>query len=256
MSDQTPGTRIDVTLVAGGMYHDIDFARLELLKLLGEHEEFRVRVQPDYEDTDAIAAGSILVSYTCNVRPSVEAQERIRQWVIDGGRWVALHGTNSALDLGTPQGVDSPRVFPVWVDTLGSQFIAHPPIAPYLVELSDPDHWLVAGVEPFETDDELYLSEHADRDALQPLLHTTWSGNARGFVESDWTTGNDRHLVMYLRELGAGAVLYNTLGHCRGHYDMVPVVDYYPKIERGSWDQPAYAELLRRSLRWARGATA
>jgi type 1 glutamine amidotransferase len=251
-----PGSRIDVTLVAGGMYHDIDFARLELLKLLGEHPEFRVRVQPDYEDTDAIAAGSILISYTCNVRPSLEAQNRIRQWVIDGGRWVALHGTNSALDLGTPKGVDSPRIFPVWVDTLGSQFIAHPPIAPYLVELSEPDHWLVAGVEPFETDDELYLSEHADRDALRPLLHTTWSGTARGFVESDWTTGNDRHLVMYLRELGAGAVLYNTLGHCRGHYDMVPVIDFYPTIERGSWDQPAYAELLRRSLRWARGATA
>ncbi len=256
MSEQNAGSRIDVTLVAGGMYHDIDFARLELLKLLGEHDEFRVRVQPDYEDTDAIAAGSILVSYTCNVRPSVEAQERIRQWVIDGGRWVALHGTNSALDIGTPQGVDSPRVFPLWADTLGSQFIAHPPIEPYLVELSDPDHWLVAGVEPFETDDELYLSEHANLEALHPLLHTTWSGTARGFVESDWTDGTDRHLVMYVRELGAGAVLYNTLGHCRGHYDMVPVVDFYPKIERGSWDQPAYAELLRRSLRWARGATA
>ncbi|MUH56323.1 MAG: ThuA domain-containing protein, partial [Actinobacteria bacterium] len=47
----TPGRRIDVTLVAGGKYHDIDFARRELLTLLGEHEEFRVRVQPDYEDT-------------------------------------------------------------------------------------------------------------------------------------------------------------------------------------------------------------
>jgi hypothetical protein len=51
-------------------------------------------------------------------------------------------------------------------------------------------------------------------------------------------------------------VLYNTLGHCRGHYDMVPVVDYYPNIERGSWEHPAYYELLRRSLRWARGETA
>ena len=99
--------------------------------------------------------------------------------MIDGGRWVALHGTNSALDIGTPQGVDSPRVFPLWADTLGSQFIAHPPIEPYLVELSDPDHWLVAGVEPFETDDELYLSEHANLEALHPLLHTMWSGTAR-----------------------------------------------------------------------------
>ena len=237
------------------MYHDIDFARRELLALLAEHDEFRVRVQPDYEDAEAIVAGSILISYTCNVRPSEAAQERIRAWVQAGGRWVALHGTNAALDVGTPNGVDSPRIFPLWANTLGSQFIAHPPIAPYLVESTSPDHWLVSGIDPFETDDELYLSEYADRDALVPLLHTTWSGSARGFVEHDWTQTLDQHLVMYLRQLGDGAVLYNTLGHCRGHYDMAPLVPYYPKIERGSWEQPVYFELLRRSLRWARGAT-
>ena len=255
MSDQAPGSRIDVTLVAGGMYHDIDYARLELLKLLGEHEEFRVRVQPDYEDTDAITAAPILVSYTCNVRPSESAQQAIRAWVERGGRWLALHGTNSALDIGTPNGVDAPRVFPVWADTLGSQFVAHPPIMPYLVERSTEDHWLVAGIEPFETDDELYVCEHADRGALESLLHTRWQGEARGFVEHDWTDGPEEHLVMYLRPLGEGAVLYNTLGHCRGHYDMVPAMDYYPQIERGSWEHPAYYELLRRSIRWARGAT-
>lgn len=254
MSSSPTGSRIDVTLVAGGMYHDIDYARLELLNLLSEHDEFRVRVQPDYEDAGAIAAGSILVSYTCNVRPSEAAQTTIRSWVAGGGRWVALHGTNAALDVGTPNGVDSPRVFPLWADTLGSQFVAHPPIAPYLVEVTAPGHWLVSGIDAFETDDELYLSEYADREQLVPLLHTTWSGTARGFVEGDWTSGPDQHLVMYVRELGEGAVLYNTLGHCRGHYDMAPLVPYYPNIERGSWEQPAYRELLRRSLRWARGA--
>jgi uncharacterized protein len=249
-----PGSRIDVTLVAGGKYHDIDFARRQLLDLLAEHDEFRVRVQPDYEDAAAITRGSILVSYTCDVRPSDDAQRAIRAWVQGGGRWVALHGTNAALDLGGPNGVDSPRVFPIWADTLGSQFVAHPPIQPYLVEITEPDHWLVADLEPFETDDELYLSEYADRAALRPLLHTTWQGDARGFVEHDWSQGDAQHLVMYLRQLGDGAVLYNTLGHCRGHYDMVPVLAYYPRIERCSWDKPQYVELLRRSLRWARGA--
>ncbi len=251
-----PGRRIDVTLVAGGKYHDIDYARLQLLTLLAEHEEFRVRVQPDYEDTSAIAKSSILVSYTCDVRPSVEAQQAIRSWVDSGGRWVALHGTNSALDLGGPNGVDSPRVFPLWAETLGSQFVAHPPIQPYRVEVTDDDHWLVNGIEPFDTDDELYLSEYHDREALKTLLHTTWTGDAKGFVESDWNAGDGFHPIMYLRPLGDGAVLYNTLGHCRGHYDMVPVLDYYPRIERCSWDQPAYYELLRRSLRWARGLDA
>lgn len=249
----TPGRRIDVTLVAGGKYHDIDFARRELLTLLGEHEEFRVRVQPDYEDTSGIEKSSILVSYTCDVRPSEKAQADIRAWVENGGRWVALHGTNAALTLGGPNGVDAPRCFPSWADTLGSQFVAHPPIQPYTVEVSDPHHWLVAGIDSFDTDDELYLSEYANRDALHALLHTTWQGDAKGFVEADWTNCDPTHLVMYLRDLGQGSILYNTLGHCRGHYDMAPVLDYYPRIERCSWEKPAYYELLRRSLRWARG---
>jgi hypothetical protein len=247
-------TRIDAYLVAGGRYHDIDFARLELLKLLAEHDEIRVRVAADYEDTEAIAASTFLVSYTCDVRPSAEAQGAIRAWVEGGGRWMALHGTNSALDLPRPNGVESPRCFPTWVDTLGSQFIAHPPIMPYTVETTDPAHWLVAGVGEFETDDELYCSEYHHRNELHPLLHTTWSGDARGFQEHDWTGADPQHLVMYLRPLGQGTVLYNTLGHCRGHYDMTTLgVEHYPKIERGSWAVPQYYELLRRSIRWAKG---
>ncbi len=256
--------RINACLVAGGLHHDFDYARLELLKLLAEHEHLRVKVLADYEDTTSITAGTVLISYTCDVRPSEAAQQAIRSWVEGGGRWLALHGTNSALDLSGPNGVEAPRCFPLWADTLGSQFVAHPPFhppihQPYRVDVSAPDNWLVASLSSFETNDELYLSEYADRSMLTPLLHTNWSGEATGFAESDWsveTRGTDEHLVMYLRELGTGAVLYNTLGHCRGHYDMVPRIAYYPRIERGSWDEPQYYELLRRGIRWSLGATA
>jgi hypothetical protein len=250
-------SRIDAYLVAGGKYHDIDFARLELLKLLAEHDELRVRVAADYEDVDAIAASAFLVSYTCDVRPSPAAQDALRTWVEGGGRWMALHGTNAALDLPRPNGVESPRCFPTWARTLGSQFVAHPPIMPYRVATSDASHWLVAGVGEFETDDELYLSEYHDRAAQHELLHTTWTGEAKGFEEKDWSAGDGHHSVMYLRPLGSGTVLYNTLGHCRGHYDMTTLgVEHYPKIERGSWAVPQYYELLRRSIRWAKGETA
>jgi len=74
-----------------------------------------------------------------------------------------------------------------------------------------------------------------------------------GFADSDWTTTDPTQLVMYLRPLGDGAVLYNTLGHCRSHYDMTPVKQYYPNVDRCSWELPVFHELLRRSLRWARG---
>jgi type 1 glutamine amidotransferase len=246
---------VDAWLVAGGLYHDIDFARRELLDLLAEHEHVRVQVSGDWESPEHLDGADLVVAYTCDVRPSEAAQSAVRSWVEAGGRLVALHGTNAALDLPRPDGVEAPRCFPSWADTLGSQFIAHPPIAPYTVEPTAPGHWLVAGIEPFTTDDELYLMEHADRDALEVLLATRWRGEAPGFAEADWTRGDDERLVQYLRPLGDGAVLYNTLGHCRGHYDMVPLKDFHPTIERGSWETPQYHELLRRAIRWALGAT-
>jgi type 1 glutamine amidotransferase len=249
--------RIDVVLVVGGVWHDFDFARRELLALLAEHDEFRVRCQADYEDStwlepDAVHHAKILVTYTCDVRPSERAQHVIRDWIEGGGRMLALHGTSLALDQ-TPDGWAAPRDAPLWVDTLGSQFVAHPPIAPYTVRNVAPEHWLVAGVEQFEATDELYLNDYPDRSALIPLLQTTYQGDARGFAERDWSATNSEHLVMYLRPLGDGAVLYNTLGHCRSHYDMVPLKDYYPNVDRCSWDLPVFYEILRRSLRWARG---
>lgn len=256
MADHEPPARVDALLVAGGRYHDIDYARRELLGLLAEHEHVRVTVDSTFEDVEVLERVSVLVSYTCDVRPSEEAQHAIRRWVEAGGRWVALHGTNAALDLPRPNGVEAPRCFPIWAETLGSQFVAHPPIQPYRVERSDDDHWLVAGIDSFETDDELYVLELHDEGHLQPLLHTTWRGEATGFAEADWTDGPERHLVQYLRPLGDGAVLYNTLGHCRGHWDMAPIVDYYPKVERCSWEKPQYHELLRRAIRWSLGADA
>ena len=195
----------------------------------------------------------MLISYTCDIRPSESAQIGIRDWVNDGGRWLALHGTNSALDFDPPNPVGSPRCFPIWAELLGSQFISHPPIAPFPVQVSDPDHWLVEGIEPFETDDELYLCEYHDRDSLHPLMQTEWQGETPGFVDSDWTDCDPVHLIMYLKSHGKGKILYNNLGLCRGHWDMTEAVKYYPQIERCSWEIPQYHELLRRGIRWALG---
>jgi type 1 glutamine amidotransferase len=59
---------------------------------------------------------------------------------------------------------------------------------------------------------------------------------------------------MYLHPFGAGEVLYLTLGHCRGKYDMQPLMEEYPEPEFGAWKTTEYYELLRRGIRWAMGA--
>lgn len=250
-----PGGRIDVVLVCGGRYHDFDFARLELLAALGGHDHVRTRVFEDYTCADsggALSAADVLVTYTCDVRPTPAHERGLEQFVRRGGRWLALHGTNAALDapaiLGSGEPFRTPRAFPVMAGVLGSQFIGHPPIAPYLVEVTDPSDPLVAGIEPFEVDDELYCSEL--HGPLEVLLHTTFSGTCDGFEEADWRDG-ERRPVLYRKQTGAGTVCYFTLGHCRGPLDMQDFVPTYPRVERGAWATPAFRAVLDRCMAWA-----
>ncbi len=238
-------------LVCGGKWHDIDFARVELLKLLGEISEIRTQVAADYSDCQAIAAADLLITYTCDVRPSDAEQEVLARYLEGGGRWLALHGTNSILDFLSDGRVSAPESHVRLMKLLGSRFIAHPPIGRFRVENVAPDHPLVAGLEDFDVEDEIYLSE-LEPD-LEVLLQTHYSGRAEGFVREDWPDDTPRP-VMYLHPVGEGHVLYLTLGHCRGPYDMRPIIPVYPRTERGAWEEPVYYELLRRGIRWAAGS--
>lgn len=250
--------RIDGYLVCGGKYHDFDYARLELLRLLGEHEEVRTRVASDFHDLAGITASAFLVTYTCDVRPTEAEQVVLRDWVANGGRWFALHATNAAFDPPPALGqgdFGTPRCFPVFAETLGSQFLSHPAIEPYRVTVSPgaADDPLVAGIEPFDANDELYLCEY--HGEVIPLLETRWTGTTKGFAEAEWPVDEPR-LVLYRHPVGHGEVVYFTLGHCRSHWDMVdPPFNgmRWPVIERGSWELAEYHELLRRGLRWAMG---
>ena len=77
--------RIDAHFVAAGKYHDIDFARLEVLKLLAEHPQIRTTVGCDYAATERIAACRFLVSYTCDLMPTPLETAAIRAWLEAGG---------------------------------------------------------------------------------------------------------------------------------------------------------------------------
>ncbi len=246
--------RINCVLICGGVWHDMDFARLELLKLLGEDPSVRTRVFEDYENIAAIMAADMIITYTCDVTPSLAAQEVLRGWLAKGGRWYALHGTNSVLRLladGPNAGLwDAPRWAPLMMDMLGSQFLSHPPIAPYTVRVADSAHPLVKGIEAFESTDELYHMEtHGD---LHVLLDTECTEPGTGFVEAADAIGS--HPVFYIKQHGpkdtGGAVLYLTLGHCRGHYDLQPMLDWWPTVDRCAWDLPVFYELLRRGIDW------
>ncbi len=243
--------RLDIYLVAGGKYHNIDYARLELLKLIAEQPRLKVQVGSDYSQIDEICAADFIISYTCDVMPTPEQTQRLCDTIASGKKWYALHGTNSILRFLEDGRVNAPRENDAFMALLGSQFLSHPPIAPYAVAVSDPDHPLVKGIPTFSVDDELYLCTHHG-DNQHTLLHTYWSGITENFVDSEWESDEARP-CMYLHPYGEGQVLYLTLGHCRGKYDMQPMIEEYPEPEFGAWKTDEYYELLRRGIRWAMG---
>jgi type 1 glutamine amidotransferase len=243
--------RIEVVLVAAGRYHDIDYARLQLLALLHEDENVRVRVFEDYSCAEALATAQVLVTYTCDVGASAAEALNLKAFLDRGGRWFALHGTNAMLEFLENGVVDTPDRAPELMTLLGSRFLSHPPGAPYRVEVADPSHPLVAGIEPFEANDELYLSDYLGK--LHVLLDTEFAGQTPNFTCSEWPQA--RHPVLYLHEVGKGAVLYLTLGHCRSPHDMRPFMDIWPRTDRNSWELPVFRELLRRGVAWSKNIT-
>lgn len=237
-----------VHLIAAGKFHDIDFARLELLKLLAEHADFRTSVASDYADTASLAHADLLITYTCDVIPDAAQTKTLRAYLERGGRWLALHGTNSILRFGADGIVDCPNEAPEFMEILGTRFAAHPPIAPYKVEITRADHAITKGLREFKIEDELYLTRRTAE--IDVLLHTRFEGNCPEFRDADWK--ETQSPVLYERRVGAGAILYLTLGHCRGHYDLQPLRAFNPHPQRHGWNYPIFYELLRRGILWGK----
>ncbi|MDA2987032.1 MAG: ThuA domain-containing protein [Actinomycetota bacterium] len=244
--------RVEVAMVVGGRWHDLDFARRELLALVGDHDAVRCSVHSDYSDIRRLSSVDAVIAYTCDVRPTAAEAAALASMLHEGGRLLALHATNSAID---PPPDEGPRIFrtpnamPEFTALLGNRFLAHPKIGPFLIEPVQVEHPLVSGVTSFTTVDEIYVSELAAD--LDVVLDVEYVGPTPGF-EKDHVEQPRRHPVLFSRAEGAGEVMYFTLGHCRGRFDVRDLgIDDLGATDRVAWDSAEYRLILRRSVAWA-----
>jgi type 1 glutamine amidotransferase len=211
------------------LLHNDAFAREQLRRLLEGEGNVSLTVADDY-GTSALDDAGALVTYIAKTPPGEAEVATLRQFLERGGRWFALHTSNAV-----PPDCPLPRL-------LGSRFVTHPPYGPFRVDVTNTSDPLLAGVESFEVEDELYVCEQVD--GLEVMLHARWGGEVRGVqVESA-----DQPL-MYRRRVGAGEVLYLALGHCNPAG--VVVRDEVAAQRRGAWDSPVYRELVGRGVSWA-----
>lgn len=252
---------VRVHLVCGAPTHDTNFVRLELLKELHRDERVWVTIGDDFSQTERIAEADALVVYTCNVSPSEDELSALEAFVERGGRLFAMHATNALIRFtdGPPlkvQGITIPGLVdttdtnPRFTRLLGSRFLAHLLLGPMHVEVANANHPLVAGVAPFDVEDEPYVVELTGE--AEVLLVSRFSGRNPGYVLSDWSEPAE-HPQMYLRRQGSGEVLYLNLGHSSGRFDFLPMMQDGP-VTRGPWANPAFRAVLRRALDWVTGA--
>jgi type 1 glutamine amidotransferase len=212
--------------------HDFDFARIRLAEALYQAGGIRTDAYNNYDAGEAIEHGDLLVSYTSQV-PVAEPQcQALRRFLERGGRWFALHASNSVRDNPYLPGI------------LGSRFLGHPPYTRFSVSVTKPQDRLLEEIEPFEVDDEIYVIEHADD--IDVLLHTEWGGDAMG-RQVDFGI----RPLMYRRQVGQGGVLYLALGHANRPFDKPRPDSPDAPDRRGPWDLPVYKELIDRGIAWA-----
>ena len=72
-----------VHLICNAKYHDSDFARLEILKLLAEHDDIYTTVSDTYDNFDNHIGKNLVITYTCDLKPEdkdVKHMEPMQFW--------------------------------------------------------------------------------------------------------------------------------------------------------------------------------
>ncbi|MBV8055909.1 MAG: ThuA domain-containing protein [Deltaproteobacteria bacterium] len=263
-----------VHLIAGGYPpgasagHDMDYARVRLLNLLQDAAQARATVSNDFADLERwLPASHLLITYVAGPFPDERQNQLLCEWLSDGGRWLALHGTSGgkAVSMGGDRRLRK-MVKMAHHQTLGAFFLNHPPLCKFRVDVADSANPLTNGLpDSFEVADELYMIELQQPSESHVLLTTQLEKDPSppgfGFVYDKDTSlmpdGKTR-VLGYIRNFGRGAVTYFALGHCHGPANNVqPFVDASvardratPQAFRGSWESPAFDRLLRNAIEW------
>ena len=268
-------TPIRVHVVAGGFPpgkhagHDIDYARMRILMALQSNEDVHATVSSDFTDCHKwIADCQLLVCYVAGPFADDHETGVIRDWLGDGGRWLALHGSTGgkAERIGREDGRRRMAKMD-YHEALGGFFMTHPPIREMTVKVADHNHPLTYNLpSTFTVQDEPYMVEVIHPDTQ--VLLTTEDIEKPPFVDELY--GGDlsllpdgkSHALGFVRSVGEGAVAYIAPGHCH-----TPLTNMQPSVHesvspdrvspprfRGPWETEPYEQLLKNAIGWGTGA--
>ncbi|MXW55013.1 MAG: ThuA domain-containing protein [Gammaproteobacteria bacterium] len=249
--------------------HDMDFVRIQLLQMLYRHR-FHTTVAQDFSSLDErLQSADFLVSYVAGPYPNDDQTRLLEQWLSDGGKWFALHGTSGGRAKRLSDASNRREMVRLpHHDLLGAYFLNHPPVRRFKVRVEVGEHALFRGLpSEFEVEDELYLVEPIGVD--NPLLSTELvedpSPPGFGFHYTEDTSIQSDGKTRFLgteRLVGKGAVCYVALGHTHSpSTNMQPFVDSSvnedgttPTTFRGPWSNDHFLKIVENAMDWGQTA--
>lgn len=216
-------------VLSGGVAHDFAASTAELTTVLAE-VGIASQVLADPEQVPALLSETdLLVVNMLRWRMLIERYEHLRDehalsltestrqalatWIRGGGALLAMHAATICFD-----------DWPEWKDLVGGRWgwetSSHPPLGPLKVRVHPDRHPLVAQLpEHFTILDEAYGFLDLTTDVV-PLITAEHGGAA--------------HPLLWAREVGAGRVVYDALGH-----------------HAASFEPPEHRVIVQRAALWA-----
>jgi type 1 glutamine amidotransferase len=173
-----------------------------------------------FDDADAVRAYDLIVPVWTMSTITKQQCENVSEAVAHGTGLAGCHGGMC----------DAFRDQVLWQFMTGANWVAHPggDGVDYRVNITDPDHELVQGIDDFDVSSEQYYL-HVD-----PVNHVLATTQVPAIKWYNATNPPAAMPVAWTRSWGLGRVYYNALGH-QAH-----VIDHGPAFE-----------MLKRGLIWA-----
>ena len=192
-------------------HHPSDSAAAFLVPALaGEGINFTYTTDPDDLNPEYLAHFDALLLYA-NHDEITPSQERALLDFVEGGKgFVPIHSASHNFR-------NSAEV----IALMGGQFDRHG-VGTFTVPVTNADHPVMEGFEPFETWDETYIHKNHNPEGRTVLME-----RAEGDHSEPWT---------WVREHGQGRVFYTAYGH-----------------DSRTWKQPAFHKLVLNGILWAVG---
>lgn len=171
---------------------------------------FEVTLSENRDDflADAIRRYDVIVCYTTGENLTPEQAAGLLGAIIGGKGFVGVHSA-----------ADSFKETPGYIPMVGARFLTHPSFWPRItVNIREPHHPVVQGIDDFVIEEELYLMETQGHFDL--LMTTRYDGFERPLT--------------WVKPYGHGRVLYTALGHAREQTE-----------------HPSFQKLIANGVRWA-----